>query len=389
MSVASPSSPSESSRDGARIRVPGPGPGLRTQLSASISNSLIHNEEADPETQPLRNSPGANRERFQQNQRTAAQGVVQRSGWVLLISMILITMLFFVWLVFYFEGWMIWRAHRNKKCDQPLANWLLGMLILPLLALFAECCQGRRLRVLVIFLTLLVLLLGFWMFYKSKTCDTTNPELYAFVRQYLFFLAVWWISWVVIPLVFVAVVIYGMWHGWFDELNGASPETIKQVETVVFDADLFAQAGNMDDGKPQPECCICTELFDTSLTIKRTTCQHYFHEDCLGKWLRVSTTCPLCRNDLERSTLGDSASSNREAVLQASTPASLWPGSNMLRAAGAYADDPDAAASPHEAEEVQSLLRMFPDLDDTTALLAVRNSGSAEQAAEILGCSGP
>lgn len=288
-------------------------PDLRQSLSGSIAQNLIYHEELDPEQQPLRqqNSPDANRQRFQNNQRQAAQGVVQRSGWVLLVVMILVTMLALVWVIFYFQGWSIWNTYNKKPCDQPLANWLLGMLLLPLAALVVECCSCKKLRILVVFFTLIWLLLGIRMFHRSKTCDDTNPELYEFVRHYLLFLSIWWVSCVVTPLIFVAVVIYGMWHGWFDELNGASPETIKNVETVVFDPSLFARDGKADDGKPSPECCVCTETFSDDREIKRTDCQHYFHEECLGKWLRVSTTCPLCRNNLEKG--GSSPSAAEES----------------------------------------------------------------------------
>jgi len=353
-------------------------PDLRETISGSLANNLIHNEEPDPEQQPLRrqNSTTANRERFQQNQRTAAQGVVQRSGWVLLIAIILLSMLFFVWVVFYFQGWRTWKEFRGKPCDQPLADWLLAMLLLPILAMVVEVCSCKNLRFPVIFFTVLSLLIGLRMFYKTKTCDETNPELYAFIRQYLIFLTIWWVSWVVMPLIFAFIVIYGMWHGWFDQLNGASPDTIKNIETVDFDPSLFAEEGKTDDGKPAPECCICTETFNEVQEIKRTQCQHYFHEECLGKWLKVSTSCPLCRNDLEKATLGESSSTASSPPQQRP---SIWPGNF------GFEELSESATSAHEAQEIQTLLQAFPGLDETTALHAVRQSGSAEQAAAILG----
>lgn len=272
---------------------------------------------------------------------------------------------------------MIWKTHRSKPCDQPLADWLLVMLLLPLVALVVECCSCKNLRFIVIFLTLVALLIGLRMFYKAKTCDDTNPELYKFVRQYLSFLIVWWVLWVVMPTIFLIVVIYGMWHGWFDQLNGASPETIKNIETVDFDASLFAQEGVTDDGKPAAECCCCMETFDREKEIKRTTCQHYFHEDCLGTWLKVSTSCPLCRNDLEKATLGENAPvSVPQPALQR---AAMW-GQNLGELPGAPSND-------HEAQEVRTLLLLCPDIgDESDALDALRQfgGGSAEQAAAIL-----
>mmetsp|Transcript_114327 Transcript_114327/g.262355 ORF Transcript_114327/g.262355 Transcript_114327/m.262355 type:complete len:306 (-) Transcript_114327:8-925(-) len=45
------------------------------------------------------------------------------------------------------------------------------------------------------------------------------------------------------------------------------------------------------------ECCICADVWGTA-TIKRTACNHFFHEACLGNWLKTAHLCPLCRRDL-------------------------------------------------------------------------------------------
>ena len=43
------------------------------------------------------------------------------------------------------------------------------------------------------------------------------------------------------------------------------------------------------------QCSICTELFDNSSDITALPCGHTFHDDCVGRWLRQSMTCPQCR----------------------------------------------------------------------------------------------
>lgn len=323
---------------------------VANQSSSSASDGILRapRDEEDAERQPLLRRSAAtrneNRERFQHNQRTAAQGVWQRSSWVLLTVIAVIAVFFLLWGVMYYQALKIWWLHREKPCDQNLANWLLAMLIMPFFTTSAECFC-RRMRLPVLILTLLVLLMGFHNFYSSKTCEKTNPELYAFIRRYLLFLAVWWLVLTTMPVIFIAVVVYGMWHGWFDEINGASPDAIKRIDTVSFDPSLFKQEGQEDDNRPDPECCVCTDPFDAGRAIKRTSCQHYFHEECLAKWLRYSTTCPLCRNDLEKppSEEGD------------------------------------------ESKEVRVLRDMFPTLDQETAQDIIRQSGgSAEVAASIL-----
>jgi hypothetical protein len=90
-----------------------------------------------------------------------------------------------------------------------------------------------------------------------------------------------------------------MTHGWFETNNGASPDCIKKIETVAYDPQMFAEEGKTDDDRPSGECCCCQEPFGPDKAIKRTSCQHYFHEECLEKWLKMATTCPICRLDLD------------------------------------------------------------------------------------------
>jgi hypothetical protein len=40
-------------------------------------------------------------------------------------------------------------------------------------------------------------------------------------------------------------------------------------------------------------------LFDEKITIVKTPCGHYYHKDCLEKWLKLAQTCPLCRLNLD------------------------------------------------------------------------------------------
>ena len=65
---------------------------------------------------------------------------------------------------------------------------------------------------------------------------------------------------------------------------------------VPLSMELFS---NGEGHSHQKECCICTEPFGPDKVIKQTPCSHYFHEECLKPWLRVSKLCPLCRCNLE------------------------------------------------------------------------------------------
>lgn len=265
--------------------------------------------EDDPERQPLRlnrqDSRAENRQRFEENRAAEAQAIFSTGMCCMVGTGVAMAVFVVVWTVFYFMGLSIWMEHNDRPCDQPLANWLLIMLLFPVLSSLLGYFECKPLQWVMMLLTSWVLVAGVYIFLQSETCAETNPELYIFVKQYLIFLSVWFIFREVMTCVAVGVLVYGMMNGWFDDINGASPEAIHKLETVAYDPALFAEEGLANDSRPAPECCICTVAFDSTEAIKRTPCQHYFHEECLKKWLKAAKTCPLCRQDLDTSLTSD------------------------------------------------------------------------------------
>lgn len=47
----------------------------------------------------------------------------------------------------------------------------------------------------------------------------------------------------------------------------------------------------------ESDCAICLEAFSRGDLLTTLPCSHFFHVDCLAKWLRRSAQCPLCRSD--------------------------------------------------------------------------------------------
>ncbi|KAG0517746.1 hypothetical protein BDA96_09G115700 [Sorghum bicolor] len=57
-----------------------------------------------------------------------------------------------------------------------------------------------------------------------------------------------------------------------------------------------AGAGEGGGGGKAPECAVCiVELRDGDSVRVLPRCGHRFHADCVGAWLRLHATCPLCR----------------------------------------------------------------------------------------------
>ncbi|XP_043943601.1 uncharacterized protein LOC122815299 isoform X2 [Protopterus annectens] len=83
----------------------------------------------------------------------------------------------------------------------------------------------------------------------------------------------------------------------FEELQGPvvgkkrlSREEINRLPTKVFDPDYCA-------GKTQCHICFCDYSVGENLRI--LPCLHDYHTKCIDRWLKESSSCPVCRVDIE------------------------------------------------------------------------------------------
>jgi hypothetical protein len=47
--------------------------------------------------------------------------------------------------------------------------------------------------------------------------------------------------------------------------------------------------GNMD------ECLICFDSYNENTSLVKLKCGHEFEEQCIKKWFKSNTRCPLCK----------------------------------------------------------------------------------------------
>jgi len=59
-----------------------------------------------------------------------------------------------------------------------------------------------------------------------------------------------------------------------------------------------------------PKCSICMEYFKTNDIIRVLNCNHYYHHDCIDKWLIRHKTCPYCRNNLTENIIPKNTNNN-------------------------------------------------------------------------------
>ncbi|KAG4950919.1 hypothetical protein AAZX31_16G023500 [Glycine max] len=74
--------------------------------------------------------------------------------------------------------------------------------------------------------------------------------------------------------------------------TGLDESTIESYEKVVLGESRRVPGPNNNG------CCwICLSEYNSKETIRLIPeCKHCFHADCIDEWLRINTTCPVCRN---------------------------------------------------------------------------------------------
>ena len=49
---------------------------------------------------------------------------------------------------------------------------------------------------------------------------------------------------------------------------------------------------------PDSECAICLGIIGDEEEYYSTPCHHYFHQECLSRWMEENAICPICRAPL-------------------------------------------------------------------------------------------
>lgn len=198
--------------------------------------------------------------------------------------------------------------HFSEPCDQPLNYYLITVLgvgqISRPVAGSNRIGQSQRVAWILQFMASLpgyiVIGWGVYMVNKCTTCQTTNPELYYSTKYYIYFQIG-----IVLLLSLVVTVGFSGAFAFFSMLKDRSKvgceKAVRQLPRVPWNSPELVDE---EDDSIIGECPICTDSFSLEgspsedsceRAIVRTPCSHHFHEDCLAKWCRNHTDCPLCR----------------------------------------------------------------------------------------------
>jgi len=72
---------------------------------------------------------------------------------------------------------------------------------------------------------------------------------------------------------------------------GLSEEQLETLPTYLCDEAALAKLVDAE----KPTCAICHEDFAVGETLRcLPACEHTYHANCIGHWLRIKAACPLC-----------------------------------------------------------------------------------------------
>lgn len=200
------------------------------------------------------------------------------------------------------------------ECDQPLGNWLIFRLCHSIIHNIyfwntqnpSKLIAGILLTIgVAVFVTLNII------FYQVKSCQDTNVHIYRYVRIYL-------IYYYIITSFIVILLIYFI----YKSIKQCFRETRSSDERRNFVRELAQRARTENSTLSQnneqkflnftflrgfsflqDECSICLDPYKEDDNVVKLPCNHEFHAECIETWLMENLNCPICRRQIETSSV--------------------------------------------------------------------------------------
>ncbi|KAL9242392.1 hypothetical protein vseg_016394 [Gypsophila vaccaria] len=102
-----------------------------------------------------------------------------------------------------------------------------------------------------------------------------------------------------------------------NQVRGATEESINALPTYKFkvkkgESDATEQPDSVEDGGivavgtekervisgEDAVCCICLAGYADDDDLRELPCSHFFHAECVDRWLKINATCPLCKYEI-------------------------------------------------------------------------------------------
>lgn len=207
---------------------------------------------------------------------------------------------------------LVYSGHEGDHCDQPLAMMLRLIFLIIIVqtmqrAITRHClcydmaqdgpvepCRVRLFRFLSLLAAVAWPVAAGWMLMKSESCSSQLKLAVALIIGYYCALVA---VVVVLPFIVISGLLCLIRRGLvaLPRMPGAAPEgALDQLPEITFDASRF---NDEPLGFPSA-CAVCLDPFNGQKVIVQTPCGHIFHKRCLGGWMQVARSCPLCRSDV-------------------------------------------------------------------------------------------
>lgn len=131
---------------------------------------------------------------------------------------------------------------------------------------------------------------------KISDCDHINPRLFQFCQILLYISFIY----IFMPLMILIIVcffipfllIITLCFKKIEKI-GCEKNVISVLERKEFDEKIYFE---------HDECIICKANFEKSEKLIILPCnkKHYFHENCVEKWLEINSLCPICRTNINK-----------------------------------------------------------------------------------------
>ncbi|KAH7574194.1 hypothetical protein JRO89_XS03G0264100 [Xanthoceras sorbifolium] len=122
------------------------------------------------------------------------------------------------------------------------------------------------------------------------------------------------------------------------QTRGATPESINALPTYKFKLKKSRSGSDRDNSSGAGDggvvaagtdkervisgedavCCICLAKYANNDELRELPCSHFFHKECVDKWLKINASCPLCKSEVGETVLG-SISASTASILGTST----------------------------------------------------------------------
>lgn len=118
-----------------------------------------------------------------------------------------------------------------------------------------------------------------------------------------------------------------------------------------------------------PRCAICMCDYEIGSSVTELPCSHFFHGDCIEKWLERCNSCPVCREPISGTTEQETAAASATEAVEDSygVPGrhqGNGPSSSLMNDGASYFDSSDDDSSEVDTDDNDCLSSVDSCSDD-------------------------